>query len=953
MPPPSASASRFAAHWVADALAGDEALDFSVIKALVGVSPESLAGAPEVTRERVSLRCLQEVVSVATEGEGEGEVAVAVARRILRVDDTRSCEELLLELIGQVGSSGSLENGMLAPFSQDIQKFICIKIPALPKTSFELLREVDPEILSMVPPFPVQQNGNNELGNDRSLCNASHDHVNTEKLGCPTDTPELQQDSLTNFANETDTRNLQKDPMEPNPDFHQPSTSHSRCYDHLREDTGGATGVNTRSPEKSPTNVDRNMSFAAEPSPASCSAALLKSNTEPMPKQDEEDHSTMLQPQSYGDKYPNPPRCNDGDRPCYDGSNNQSSKDQIHEGSTIQAMVAPDFGRSTEALATNTSETSRLSEFVTAEDAAMIAETDRSKTDLNSPQHDNGEKASQELDEGSARIQSVEKDNEPTLQTAGVLPSANCDGAIQGDKSETSHPQENTTDHTKMLEQQNGDKAHLEVGSADKVNPGLHDDAYFLKHTALESPCCNVALHNRSSEGDSLSEKNTGKCMADIQKSCCIRSVPNSPQDGNDEGAKRASNEKIMGNPVVETSHVYCSDDSSTGLAAACLLSMTGKIPICSQVEGLTEQDLCVKCGQDGQLLRCSSCLLAAHDSCFGSSVTFDDSGQFYCAVCFYTKATEAYQKAKKIYAEARKNLSAFLGPKQFAKQHAEQYTEKQQTAANFEDHLNGCNTSKRQDNHQSEADNLSHKDEEPGQQRKKQKTNATSDTCPEQVVTEKAAPYRDCVLQYKTKQVQVAEHEQPVENAKAHEDGNGNSFHEAQHSSQNRCSPVANQNVEADNDDGLTNSHECENSDEIEATSSNDSGKRSSPPWRNMRHHKARFREKETVVSNNSKKALGCQDQNMPSPSRQRKYAYPPKRYSNPLAPAGRRTKLCWTEEEEGALRDAMLKFTPKDNGSIPWVQILEHGRGVFHKTRLPSDLRVKWRNMNKKSGS
>ena len=47
------------------------------------------------------------------------------------------------------------------------------------------------------------------------------------------------------------------------------------------------------------------------------------------------------------------------------------------------------------------------------------------------------------------------------------------------------------------------------------------------------------------------------------------------------------------------------------------------------------------------------------------------------------------------------------------------------------------------------------------------------------------------------------------------------------------------------------------------------------------------------------------------------------------------------------------MLKFTPKDDELIPWIQILEYGRNVFHKARLPSDLRVKWRNMKKKSES
>uniref|UniRef100_A0ACD5V2D7 Uncharacterized protein n=1 Tax=Avena sativa TaxID=4498 RepID=A0ACD5V2D7_AVESA len=975
MPPPSAA--PFAAHWVADALVGDETLDFSVVRALVGASPESLACAPEDTRERVALRCLQELVAVSAEGEVAAGVAVA-GGEMLRVDATRSCKEVLLDLIGQVCSPGSLAKDMLQCFSEDIQKFICMKIPTLPVTSFELLREVNPDITSIVPPSPVEKSGKNNV-NDQSFCIISHDHVNTEKHGHPRDSSDLQRENLTVFVSETDTR--------------------------------------------------------------------------------------------------------DGERPHDGGTNIQSSKDLSHRGSTMQSTVALDSDRSTDALPIYTSEKSHLHEFVVADDTDMIAQPFGRKT-RNSPQPDHCEKTSQDLDEGGARIQLVDEDpghNEPSLQTAGAVPFVSY-AAVQEDKSETEHPQEDVTEHSQIFKQRNGDKANLEVSSADKANPALQDDGNILKNTscgdqtAIYSPCCNVALHNKSSEVDSLSEKNTEKNMAD-------RSVLNSPQDGNKEGTKRAANKKIMGNAVVETSNVHCSDDSSSDFAAACLLSLMTNMPSSTQdkdangsIEGFTEQDLCIKCGKDGQLLKCGTCLLAAHESCFGSLVTFDVSGQLYCPVCFYTKATEAYQKAKTAYSEARKNLCAFLGTKQFAKQHNEQSPGKQPAATSSKYHLNecntsnrqgnnqseadslshrdeepgqlrkkqrtndtsdacpeenqlnGCNASKRQDNDQPEADNLSHKDEEPCQQRKKQrkndtndacpeedqlngcntsvrqgnhqsgaynlshkdlesgqqKTNATTDTCTEEVITEKAcfvlnsgvATNKDCVLRYKRRQVHVAEdsedgngkhgqpvensetcedgngkHGQPVENAEAREDGNGNSLYEAQHSSQNRCSPVTSQNVEPDKHDCRINSHECENSDEIEASSSNDSGKRSSPPWRTMRHHKAGLQQKKTVISNNSKKALGCQDEHMPSPSRKRNYAYPPKRYSNPVGPVGRRPKLCWTEEEEQGLRDAMLKFTGKDDGPIPWVQILEYGRDVFHKTRLPSDLRVKWRNMKKKS--
>ncbi|XP_044421597.1 uncharacterized protein [Triticum aestivum] len=929
--------------------------------ALVGASPEPLAGAPEATRERLALRCLREV---AAQGEAPSAAAAAAAggRTMLRVDAARSCEELLLELLGQVGSSGSLEKDTVSPFINDIQKFICTKTPVLPETSFELLREVNPEIASMVPPSPVEQGGKNN-GNDQLFCSISPDHVNTERHRCHTDSSDFQR---------------QKDPMERTPDLHEPS----RLYNRPQEDT---IGVSVRSAQTSPSKDSRNTSITAEPTSASCSADLLRSKAKLMSKQDavettmsqEKSPTAILQRESCGDKYRNPCHDNDGERPHGDDTNIHLSKNLSHEGLTMQAMVAPDSDR-TNALRTNTSETNHLPEFVAADVTGVMTELHGRKTQRNSPQHDSGETAVQVRDEGSAGIQPVEKDpghNELNLQTAGVVPSVSCNRAVQGDKSETNLQQENATGHSKIFEEKNDDKAHLEVSCADKANPALLDDVNILENntsggrqTALDSPCCNV---------------------------------PSSSQDKDANGS----------------------------------------------IKGLTEQDLCIKCGKDGQLLKCSSCSLAAHDGCFGSPVTFDASGQFHCPVCFYTKATEAYQKAKNAYLEARKNLSSFLGTKQFPKLH-EQSTGKQQTATNSKDQLNecntskrqgnhqseadnlshmdeepslqrnkqrtndtsvacpegqlnGCNTSERQGNHQSEADNLSHKDEEPGEQRKKQKTNDTSDACPEEdqlngcntpkrqgnnksdaynlshkdlepgqqrkkqktnatsdacredVVTEKAsfglnsniAPNKDSVLQNKRKQVHVTEHEQSVENAEAHEDGNNNSFCEPQHSSQNRCSPVVNQNVEADKHVSLTNSHECESSDEIEATSSNDSGKQSSPPWRNMRHRKAKFQEKETVVSENSKKALGCQDQHMPSPSR--------KRNCNPLAPAGRRSKLCWTEEEEQALRDAMLKFTPKDDELIPWIQILEYGRNVFHKARLPSDLRVKWRNMKKKSES
>lgn len=156
-----------------------------------------------------------------------------------------------------------------------------------------------------------------------------------------------------------------------------------------------------------------------------------------------------------------------------------------------------------------------------------------------------------------------------------------------------------------------------------------------------------------------------------------------------------------------------------------------------------------------------------------------------------------------------------------------------------------------------------------------------------------------------------------------------------------------------ADKEDGLTNCNQSEISGETEAISLNNSGQRSLSPLHNIRHHEARLQDRETPVSCNSEKAIVQQGQHMPSPSRKGNYAYPINRRSDMVAPTGRRSKLSWTDEEEAALREAMEKFNPQDNRPVPWVQILEYGRDVFHRARLPCDLRVKWRNMMKKAGS
>nr|CAB3449859.1 unnamed protein product [Digitaria exilis] len=584
MPAASAAAERLAAHWVADALAADETIDFSVIKALVGVSSEYLVGAPDATRERVALRCLQELATYAV-AEEDGEAAAAAEQSgMLRVDAARSCEEVLVELTGKVGSSRSFDKDKILPFRQDIQNFISIKKPTLPETSLELLREVDPEIQSVASPSPVDQNGIKKHENNKPLCNANHLYSNAEEPRLPLVSAELQPENLTNVVIVTEIGNFQRCPIEPTVDLDRPCASDSMIYNQPQEDAVNAASFGARSPEKNLSNVDSisDIAVSAGPASASCNTTLQENIEAPLSERDAVDKTTVVQSQ----------HCKgDSQNPNDDGTSDQSLKDPSHERQSVQVTIAPAFDGSNVVLPTNASEANHL--------------------------------VNQDLD-GSASTPHIEKDpihEELTLQAASK-PSVTCKDAMQEDNSGTNHPSCNTTEHTRMFEEEIGDKSQLESSCANKNNHTLYDDATML-------------------------EKN-----------------------------KKNSNQP--------------------------------------------------------------------HDA---------------------------------------------------EKDHQVENTEARDTA------------------------------------------------------------------------------------------GNGHSPHERGNSSQNRCSPAADPEVEADKDDAPTNSHRPEDSSEIEASSSNDSGKRSLD------------------------------------------------------------IMIC-------VIQEAMEKFTPRDNGDIPWVHILEYGRNVFHRTRLPCDLRVKWRNMKKKEG-
>ncbi|OAY79132.1 hypothetical protein ACMD2_25471 [Ananas comosus] len=113
-------------------------------------------------------------------------------------------------------------------------------------------------------------------------------------------------------------------------------------------------------------------------------------------------------------------------------------------------------------------------------------------------------------------------------------------------------------------------------------------------------------------------------------------------------------------------------------------------------------------------------------------------------------------------------------------------------------------------------------------------------------------------------------------------------------------------------------NIQEPSSDEQVKDTSDDDTGNQVSPSQNSGRHHKkAQEADPETVENQKRFKS---------SPGK-RRHAYQAKRYSNPLMPPGRRTKLPWTPEEEATLKEGMEIFAANGSGNIPWRKILDFG--------------------------
>ncbi|MBA0587834.1 hypothetical protein Gorai_000955 [Gossypium raimondii] len=178
--------------------------------------------------------------------------------------------------------------------------------------------------------------------------------------------------------------------------------------------------------------------------------------------------------------------------------------------------------------------------------------------------------------------------------------------------------------------------------------------------------CPNVVIDESSPvENGAPVKESSGDAGGNIDQDFTSSSQNSTSADGLQENVDLIGEKADMDHPCVEQ---ICEDEDeifNISLKKNLFLSsqrMASQDPV--QNADWTEQNSCVKCNQNGQLLVCTSsgCLLAVHESCLNCPARFDDKGHFLCPFCACSVSISNYLEAKNKIILARKKLVAFMG---------------------------------------------------------------------------------------------------------------------------------------------------------------------------------------------------------------------------------------------------------------------------------------------------
>ncbi|KAG9448610.1 hypothetical protein H6P81_008575 [Aristolochia fimbriata] len=347
-------------------------------------------------------------------------------------------------------------------------------------------------------------------------------------------------------------------------------------------------------------------------------------------------------------------------------------------------------------------------------------------------------------------------------------------------------------------------------------------------------------------------------------------------------------------------------------------------------------QMLCIKCQGGGELLTCcsSGCGLAAHESCFGTPVSFDTSGKFYCPFCTYTRANSAYRRAKKRVVLSKKILSDFIGGDLVnecrGKSQPVTGVDKLCEAAMTGEvsHGKSCqNGTKISDNQiVMEATVGVEYSSEKSPCREAEKLNCDEAGVP--LTSNRHDTSKEDSVQGVKDDDKSARTIEPL--------------HETVPSGQTGISPTCDNELSVPFKDrretiGMANNHqegsgirngkhrEGANSDLISETSAGTTLLNDKRFTRTKRQREVDEQDCSTLLDV-KKEVAGSRNHEEGSNSGTKRQASS-RHQTTATLPVGRRNKLLWSADEEEMLREGFNKFSGKEGKNIPWVKILEHG--------------------------
>ncbi|KAK4438978.1 hypothetical protein Salat_0232400 [Sesamum alatum] len=380
-----------------------------------------------------------------------------------------------------------------------------------------------------------------------------------------------------------------------------------------------------------------------------------------------------------------------------------------------------------------------------------------------------------------------------------------------------------------------------------------------------------------------------------------------------------------------------------------------------------SEKHLCIKCNEGGNLLVCSEngCPLAIHEGCMGCPARFDDAGRFYCPYCLYKQAVAESRQAREYALARKKALLNFMDEEMMgSEQHLEEikraeadgHDRSKVSPANAD--VTTCDDGESRGKvdailnkpvldveHQSSSS-----EEEKIQEEESHASTGSEGQDPSLEMYEK-----EKIRNAEGKKIQEEDPETSATSSdrdpslKMHEDKNCNPEEEQiqEEECETSSAPTGEDpspTVHARAKRGFKRSVQINGDSETfslqrKLVKQNDKSKVTTPtvnhPRRSSRRSSSALRTAEML--NDKVDASRSLKQPRQSLVKLANYTFS----------TGKRKRLLWTEEEEETLKAGVQKYSTEGNKNLPWTKILDFGQHKFDRTRTPSDLKDKWRNM------